>query len=92
MTVGRSACVIVTFPGHTDNSLTFSCVLAQSKSKGPHCKYHQQGSVVSYQNKCVTKVVLLKPGPNPFEHICDEIVKNYVIICVCIVYVQFYRC
>ena len=37
-------------------------------------------------------VSLLNSGPNPIEHICDEIVKNYVIICGCIIYVQFFRC
>ena len=70
------------------HSLTFSCDFAQSKSKSPYCKYHRQGSNVSLQN-IFTKVILLKPGPNPIEHICDEIIKNHVIICVCIMYVKF---
>ena len=76
----RLQCVIVKFPGHT-------CDFARTKSKSPHCKYHQQGSAVSYQNKCFTTVILLNPGPNPIEHICDEIAKNFVIICVCIMYI-----
>ena len=87
VTMGRSAvcdCDIA-----WSYSLTFPCNIAQSKSKSPHCKYHQQGSAVSYQNKGFTKVILLKPCPNPTERICDEIVKNYVNICVCIMYVFF---
>ena len=39
--------------------LTFSCDFVQSKFKSPRCKNPQQGSAVSYQSKCFTKVILL---------------------------------